>query len=96
MSAEISLPHPIPEARRATHEGKYGLQNMGFRAPDGSIAHVTTIDGYTGPEFMITDPNGNVSYWTNNGSSELICGILEEGQFTGPIWAVSAPPSTQR
>lgn len=89
MNTENPLPHPVPEAIRATDHGKYGLKHMGFRAPDGSIAHVTTIDGFTGQELEIVDPHGNVSYWTNNDSVDHICGILEEGQFTEPMWAIS-------
>lgn len=92
----VEAPHPLPEAKRATSEGKYGLSYMGFRAPDGSIAHVTTIDGYTGPEFKVTDPNGNVSYWTNNETIEQINGILKQGQFTEPIWTESPVPNLNK
>lgn len=91
----VSPPSVLLFAERITHDGKYGLRNMGFRDPkSGLMTHISTIEGWSGPEFQVIDPDGNLSYWKRTGSiPELLDGNPPVGNFTEPQWTVSAPRS---
>jgi hypothetical protein len=93
MEFVVAPPSVLLFAERITHNGKYGLRNMGFRDPEsGRMTHISTVEGYTGPEFQVIDPDGNESYWRRTGGiPELLAGYPPAGNFTEPQWTVSPP-----